>query len=418
MNFADVCKKVDEREEDLLDLFRQVIAVDNNVPPGNNYEQLIDILIPHFLAAGLSTEKVIIPEPLWREIPTAGLEGDRVNLVASMNTGKEPVTIYGHMDTVPVDDKWTVDPFGSLRIGDKIFGRGSSDMKGAIVCMAMALKWINEWNLPMKYDPTCVCCTDEEIGVYPGVYHLAKEGYIKGHVVCLDGTQEPRESLGAAGSVDIYVTTKGKSCHSGMNFLGINALEEMIPIMNELMLLKQVVEARESSIDGPPHPAAKSKKMTPMFNLDMIQSGTKSNIVPAECTLVINRRYIPEESFEDLMAEIYEAIARGKSKSKALDIAVKVQHSYPAVRFNPDSIYSKKMKEAKKVVQGYKDEEFIRYGVAGSTDMSFVQQVLQTDHIVMCGASRNGNNVHGADEFVLVSDLRALVKELIYYLCA
>ncbi len=408
---------VDSKEEELLDLFRDVIAIDNNVPPGKNYDQLVNTLIPHFEKAGLETEKVIIPEKLWKQIPTPGLEGDRVNLVASKETGKEPVTIYGHMDTVPVDDKWTVDPFGSKIEGDKIYGRGSSDMKGAIACLATALKIIEENNLPMHYDPICVVCTDEEIGVYPGVYHLAKEGYVKGHVVCLDGSQDPRESLASAGSIDIYITTKGKSCHSGMNFLGVNAVEEMIPVLNELMELKKKVEVRESKVKGPSHPDAKSEKMTPMFNLDVIKGGNKSNIVPSECTLVINRRYIPEETYEEVMREIEEAVKRGQDKSKALDIEIKVQHSYPAARYNPDSLYGKKMKEAKKLVQGYSDSDFTRYGIAGSTDMAFVQEVLNTEDIVMVGAGRSGNNIHGVDEYAHISDLKALVKELIYYLC-
>jgi len=102
---------------------------------------------------------------------------------------------------------------------------------------------------------------------------------------------------------------------------------------------------------------------------------------------------------------------------KALDIEIKVQHSYPAARYNPDSLYGKKMKEAKKLVQGYSDSDFTRYGIAGSTDMAFVQEVLNTEDIVMVGAGRSGNNIHGVDEYAHISDLKALVKELIYYLC-
>jgi succinyl-diaminopimelate desuccinylase len=408
---------VEEKEEELLDLLCKAIAIDNNVPPGHNYHEFADLFVPYFEAAGLKTEKVIVPEELWRQIPTPGLDGERVNLVAYKNTGKEPVTLYGHVDTVPVDDKWTFDPFGCEIRDGKVYGRGTSDMKGSIVALAIALKTIAELDLPMHFDPNCVLCTDEEIGVYPGVYHLAKEGYVKGHVICLDGSQDPRESLASAGSADIYVTTRGRSCHSGMNFLGVNALEEMIPIMNELMELKKLVEVRESAIDGPLNPKAPSRKMTPMFNLDVIHSGTKSNIVPAECTLIINRRYIPEEKFEDVMAEIYEAIEKGKAKSNALAVDVKVQHSYPAAKYNPGTPYAKRMKQAKMLVQGYKEDDFAAYGVAGSTDMSFVQQVLNTEDIVMVGAGRSGSNAHGADEFVYISDLKALVKELIYYLC-
>jgi len=409
---------VDAREKELIALVRGVIGIDNCVPPGRNYEQLADYLIPYFQAAGLETEKVVVPEALWRQIPTPGLEGDRVNLVARKATGKEPITIYGHVDTVPVDDSWTTDPFGGEIKDGKIFGRGTSDMKGAAASLLIALQVIKDLGLEMKFDPICCLCTDEEIGVYPGVYHLAKEGYLKGHVVCLDGGQDPRESLASAGSVDVYVTTKGKSCHSGLNFLGVNALEAMVPIMDELLKLKQEVEARESTVSGPPLPEARSHQLTPMFNLDVIRAGTKSNIVPAECILTINRRYIPEEKFEEVLSEIEAAIERGKSRSNALAVGIKVQHSYPAVKYNPDTEHAQKMRAAKVLVQGYRDDEFVRYGAAGSTDMSFVSQVLKTDDIVFNGGGRSGNNVHGVDEFAHIKDLKALAKELIYYLCA
>jgi succinyl-diaminopimelate desuccinylase len=408
---------VDDREEELVSLVRGVIGIDNCVPPGRNYEQLADYLIPYFQSAGLTTEKVVIPEPLWRQIPTPGLDGDRVNLVARKETGKEPVTIYAHIDTVPVDNRWTTDPFGGEIKDGKIYGRGTSDMKGAAASLIIALQVIKDLGLEMKFDPICCLCTDEEIGVYPGVYHLAKEGYLHGHVVCMDGSQDPREPLASAGSVDVYITTVGRSCHSGQNFLGVNALEAMVPIMAELLALKKVVEIRESAVDGPPLPGAPSTKLTPMFNLDVIRAGTKSNIVPGECTLIVNRRYLPEENFAAVMSEIEAAVERGKAKSNALAVEIKVQHSYPAVRYNPETEHAKKMKAAKMLVQGYRDDEFQRSGSAGSTDMSFVQQVLGTDDIVFSGGSRSGNNVHGVDEFAYIRDLKALAKELIYYLC-
>lgn len=418
MDLQKAFEMIDTREEELIALVRRVIGIDNCVPPGRNYEQLADYLIPFFQAAGLETEKVVVPEELWRQIPTPGLEGERVNLVAKKDTGKEPVSIYGHVDTVPVDASWTTNPFGGEIKDGKIFGRGTSDMKGAIASLLIALQVIRDIGLEMKFDPICCLCTDEEIGVYPGVYHLAKEGYLKGHVLCLDGGQDPRESLASAGSVDIYVTTKGKSCHSGLNFLGVNALEAMVPIMDELLQLKKEVEARESLVSGPPLPESRSRQMTPMFNLDVIRAGSKSNIVPAECTLVINRRYIPEEKYEDVISEIEAAVERGKAKSNALAVEIKLQHSYPAVKYNPDTEHAKKMRAAKILVQGYREDEFIRYGASGSTDMSFVQQVLKTDDIVFCGGGRSGNNVHGVDEFAYISDLKALAKELVYYLCA
>ena len=153
------------------------------------------------------------------------------------------------------------------------------------------------------------------------MYYLARKGYIPdGPIICMEGMQEPLDWLASAGCVDVSIKVKGKSCHSGMNFLGVNAIEESIPILDELMGLKKVVEKRESQVPGVKMPGAPSDKMTPMFNIDIIKGGTKSNIVPSSCDIVLNRRYIPEEKYDEVVEEIDEAINRGRKGSKALDV--------------------------------------------------------------------------------------------------
>jgi succinyl-diaminopimelate desuccinylase len=255
-----------------------------------------------------------------------------------------------------------------------------------------------------------------EIGGYPGVWHLAKEGYVKGHMLCLEGGQDPRIGLASAGSVDVTITTHGKSGHSGMNFLSINAIDAMLPIMNELAMLKAEVEQRESDVPGMDHPLAPSKQMTPMFNFAIINAGVKSNIVPSTCTLLINRRYIPDETYEQVTSEILAAVERGQEKSNAVEVTVDFFNVYPAMRLNPQGERMRKMKEAAMLVHGYKEEDFLAFGVSGSTDMANVQQVMGWDDIPFRGPGRIESRAHGADEFVVLDDVKAYIKELIYYL--
>jgi succinyl-diaminopimelate desuccinylase len=409
---------VEEKRQKLINVLRDIIHIDTSVPPGKNYDKMVNYLEPRFKEFGFNTERVVVPEAEVKKIPLP-LEGPRVNLVATKKAEKEPVTIYAHMDVVPIEQKWTVDPFEGVVKEGRVYGRGACDMKGSIACLLVALEVMKELNLEPAYDMICTLCTDEEIGMYPGVYHLAKEGYVKGHVLCLElGMQEPMIILAAAGCVDVTVTTLGKSCHSGMNFLGVNAVEAMIPILEELMNLKHEVEKRESKTSGFPMPNAPSDKMTPMFNIDIIQGGTKSNIVPAECSIVINRRYIPEEKYEDVCTEIQEAIDKGKKRSKALDVKVSYCHLYPAFTVDPDSKYAKKMRQAYKAVLGFKEEDYrIQAGMSGSTDMAWVAQVLKTDKFVGTAPFTMKNiSAHGADEYVEVRDLISVTKEIVYYL--
>lgn len=408
---------IEAKQDKTLERIRRVIGVNTVVPPGENYDVLVDYLEPQFQALGFKTERVTVPPAKVAQIPLP-LKGPRVNLVASRVTGKpEAVTIYAHMDVVPIEEGWKHDPFGAELDNGRIYGRGTADMKGTIASLLTALEVMHELNIEPRYDIHCILCTDEEIGVYPGAKYLAEQGYVKGHILCMEGTQEPREALASAGNVDFVITTIGKSCHSGRNYTGVNALEEMIPILNELMTLKREVEQRESSVPGDPHPQARTRMMNPMFNLDIIQAGVKSNIVPSSCAVTVNRRFIPEETYESVIGEVMDAIERGQQQSKALEVKVQVVKVYPSAKYDADSVYAKRMREAYKLAHGYKDEDFFRAGGGGSTDMADIAIICNTDKFVRCGMGRMAeSNAHGADESIRLSDLLAHTKELVWYL--
>lgn len=426
VNLDEIYSEVDNLDsEKIMDIMRTLISIDTTVPPANTYREYVDTISPYFKELGYSLEEVIVPEELVKQIPLP-LEGPRINLVATKNYGKEEfVSFYGHMDVVPAptdgQDKWRFPPFEATMIkSGKIYGRGTSDMKGAMACLILALQLINKLNLTPKFNIRVVNCTDEEVGVYPGVRYLAEKGYLKGIIFCMELAINPFITIGAAGTLDVVVETIGKSCHSGMNFLGVNALEEMIPILNELMELKRVVEKRESrDIPGLPRPGIKKKnKMTPMFNLDIIKAGEKSNIVPDSCTLTINRRIIPDEKYEDVKQEISDAIERGKAKSKAIDVKTTFNYIYPSLRIDPNSPNIGRFKKVMSLVQNIEEKDIAILGMSGSLDMGFVSQILNTNDIIVHGVLNLGSNVHGVNETIKLKDIKIYIKELIVFLCA
>ena len=418
-----IFEEVDNLERThIMEIMKALIGVDTTVPPGNTYSEYVDIILPYFKKLGFSSEKVVVPENLISEIPEP-LEGPRVNLVSIKNYGQEKdVTFYGHMDVVPApndgEKKWRFPPFEATMIkSGKIYGRGTSDMKGSMVCLILALEIIERLKLTPKYNISVVNCTDEEIGVWPGVRYLAENGYIKGTVFCMEGVTIPMIIIGTAGALNIVVESIGRSCHSGMNFMGINALEETVPILNELIELKRIVEVRESK-NIPGFLSTENRNMTPMFNLDIIHSGTKANIVPNLCTLLINRRIIPDENIEDVKKEINEAIERGKAKSKLLDVKVHFTYDYPPMiaDFNAPNIT--RLKKVIMKVQNISEEEIKPFGMAGSTDMGYISEIMKTNDIIFHGVGSGGSNSHGVNETIRLKDVLIYIKELIVFLCA
>ncbi|MHA1688984.1 MAG: M20 family metallopeptidase [Promethearchaeota archaeon] len=426
MNFEKIFKEVDElKKEDIMKIMKELIGVPTVVPPGDNYQEYVNTISPYFKELGYDLKEVVVPEELIKQIPY-DLKGPRVNLVATKNYGADKeISFYGHMDVVPAPDegakKWRFPPFEATMIGSgKIYGRGTSDMKGSMVALILALQLIEKLDLTPKYNINILNCTDEEIGIYPGVRYLAEQNYVKGTIFCMEGIVDPIIFAGCAGALNIIVEALGRSCHSGMNFMGINAIEEMIPILVELMKLKKIVEARESKdIPGFPRPGTDRQwNMTPMFNLDIIKGGEKPNIVPDLCTLTINRRTIPDEKYEDVKQEILDAIEAGKAKSKLLDVKTAFIYDYPPVKMDVNAPDILKLKEIMKIVQNIPEEKIRTVGLSGSTDMGYVAEILNTNDIIFYGVGNAGSNSHGVNETIKLRDLKTYIKELILFLCA
>ena len=424
VDIEQIFKEVDNLEkEHVMEIMRALVGVNTSNPPGNAYREFVDVISPYYKDLGYILEEVVVPEELLKQIPYP-IEGPRINLVVTKDFGQEKfVNFYGHMDVVPApndgEKKWRYPPFeATMTKGGKIFGRGASDRKGSLVCVILALQIIEKLNLKPKYNIKVFNCTDEEIGVYPGVQYLEEQGYIRKEDLFFntEGGINPFLAVGAAGALDVIVETVGRSAHSGLDLWGVNALEAMIPILNELMSLKADVIKRESKdIPGVPNfKTGEKRNMMAKFNIDVIRSGEKSNIIPDLCTIAVNRRYLPDEQYEDVKQEIQDAIDRGKSKSKALEVRTQYIHIYPPFTNDPNSPANLRLKKVMSLVQNIPENEIMTIGGSGSTDMG----VLTGYDVIIHGVTGVGSNNHGVNEFIKWSDVKLYTKELLAFLCA
>jgi succinyl-diaminopimelate desuccinylase len=426
IDFNQIYDEVDKLDrETIMDIMRTLIHINTTVPPGNSYRQYVDAISPYFKDLAYDLEEVVVPEGLIKQIPLT-LEGPRINLVATKEYGQKGyITFCGHMDVVPATDegsqKWRFPPFEATMIkSGKIYGRGVGDNKGSMVCLILALQIIERLNITPKYNIRVLNCTDEEIGFYPGIRYLTEQGYVTGTIFSIDYSIEPIILMGTAGDLEIDVKTIGRSSHSGLSLLGVNALEEMVPILVELMELKKQVESRQSKdIPGFPDPQTREKRnLSPLFNLDIIRSGEKSNIIPDLCHVIINRRVIPDESIEEVKNEIIDAIERGKAKSKALDVKISFKYSYPPLKVDINSPKIQRIKKVIQLVHKIPEEKIRETGMTYTFDVGFVAQILKTEEIIIRGVATAGSNTHGVNETIRIKDIKKFIKEIITFLCA
>jgi succinyl-diaminopimelate desuccinylase len=383
----------------LLDVLRDLIAFKTIAPPGSSYHEVIDYLVLVFKSMGFHTEKIVMPKEIFEaRCQDARLTGDRVNLRASLNVGaKETLVIYTHVDVVPAGDNWVTDPFEMFLKDGRAYGRGASDSKGAVAGLIAALQVLLKYG-NSKYNLSILLTTDEEVGGYSGLCFFADQGLIKGdYMLCMDGFSDDLV-IGSNGIITWEVVVHGKSAHSGSSFLGLNALEKSLPVMEAIMALKKEVQSKRSTLAASSAlEAVGVKNLMPILNITMINAGIKENIIPDRCVLRGDRRVIPEESMEEAMAQIENTI-----RSLDVDLDLKFFPGYPPMRMNPDHHWIEEVRGAIKKVTGTVPK---LSGAQGSLDQAYATEKTKIPTAVYGVGRQMESNVHAGDENVRVDDL-------------
>ncbi|MEZ3501424.1 M20 family metallopeptidase [Pantoea sp. KPR_PJ] len=410
--FNSALEKIVQDGTRIADDMRRMLSVDTCFPPGNGYAAFADLMTQLLSPMHFHFQRVSVPDALW-QAPDGSAQGERVNLLATLNSGAaENCNLYFHTDTVPAGDGWRFPPLALTEAEGRLYGRGAADMKGTIAAAMAAIRAAQACHLPLRFNPVFLLCTDEEGGLYPGIRYLAEQQQFSGHLLSFNGGAVPRIWAGCFGSLDLRVIVTGRSAHSGDPVEGINAIEAALPLMNALYQLKGQVEQRISAMPSPPH--YQGKPLTSLLTLAAVQGGSKGSTIPERFELLINRRYAPEEAFEDVWQELNRCITQAMAESRALHVAVQmIGHLAPVA--DPYGPHWPRWQAALSRGFGFPAASFRPWGSATSSDMGWVQQA-GIQEILLGGLARPDNRIHAADEFTTMADVIALSQSILAYL--
>lgn len=434
VHYSAAFKEVEANRDYILKMLQGLIRINTSAPPGRNYDKLVSLLETEFNRFGFWTERVVVPQAYLKKIPFE-LEGDRINLAAFKNSSgnNETVTTYAHMDVGPPGEPgpgeppWICDPFEGRLHGGNFYGRGALDMKGSIASLMGALKVMNDLELTPNYNMRCLFCTDEELGVYPGVQYLAERDYVQGHLLNLElGAQAPVLLKAYQGFIWLDIIATGKSRQGAVASAGTNVLEEIVPILNELLKLKKALRKKFSKIPTFALLNPSSPYLTPALSLSEIQSGVGTMFLPVDCTVRVGRRTIPEETFNFVVNEIKTLVQKVKSKNQlTIDVEIVPTEIYPAIEFEVDNPYMQKMKQARIAVHGGDPAywlggnvgDFIEGGFPALTDSASVKKIIPDIKFTgVSGVTVNNLTFHQINERIEISALLSMTKELVHYL--
>ncbi len=402
-----------------LETLDELVRIPTQVPPGENYEGAVDLMIEKLADLDFKVEKLIMPRELFekKNPRLSHLPGERANLSAIRNIGAEKTLLINtHLDVVPASANWSVPPFECTVRDGRIFGRGVADSKGGPAALLTVLSAMRELDIEPGYNLNIALTTDEEMGPYSGLCYLADLGKLEAdYFLSMDGDSDDI-TIASNGNVDWQIDVFGRSYHSGSSFLGVNAIERSIPVMNELMKLKTKVEKRRSNVPSSPVIYKKTglKTLVPVLNINIINAGVKQNIIPDRCTLKGDRRFIPEERFDDVCKEISEALSRVRQGNPDI-----------VLRWSCDEIYAPMLtdmnhpwvKEVQSAASGVAGREIGLAGAQGSLDVAYAVKVTGLPACCFGIGRRTESNAHADDENIRMEDLVMYMKFLARLMC-
>jgi succinyl-diaminopimelate desuccinylase len=211
---------------------------------------------------------------------------------------KAPLCLTGHLDVVPVGARpWTRDPFSGETDGDRLYGRGSSDMKAGVAAILLAAR-----SMAKRLAGTpgvVIILTAAEEGGCIGSRHLAEQRKLLGNAGAMV-VGEPTSNyplVGHKGSVKFHARFKGVSAHGSMPHLGVNAIYKAARALGKL-------EAFDFGV--PAHPVMGK----PTLNVGTIEGGNTVNAVPDSANIGVDIRTVPGmdhaallKSLQNLMEE-------------------------------------------------------------------------------------------------------------------
>lgn len=284
----------------LLTLTRKLVEQPSENPPGDE-NAVVAVL-----------EARLEDSPIPFEIERYDVEPGRPNLVAHAgDPDRGTVLLIGHTDVVPANaEDWSGDPYRLRRIGDRIIGRGTADMKGALAAKLLAAE-------SYLADPSsgrvtlAFVCDEEHEGI--GTCALVDRGVRADYAVIGEPTRL-QICTAQKGVVRYRIAVHGKSAHSGTPDRGTNAVKGLHRIIQRLEEFNE--ECRRTT----PHPLLTPETVT----VTEIEGGIAPNVVPDSAQLTVDWRLLPGDSIDQsqLDARIEDIVASLAVDDQPFDVIV------------------------------------------------------------------------------------------------
>ncbi|MGL5615973.1 MAG: YgeY family selenium metabolism-linked hydrolase [Sarcina sp.] len=330
-------------------------------------DEVVDIcreLISHYTVSGNEKAVVEAMENRFKKMGYDDVQIDKYGNVIGHIKGNKPgkkILFDGHIDTVPVPDetKWTHKPFAGEIANGKIYGRGTSDMKGQVAAMLSAVAYFAEdMKKDFAGDIYVAGVVEEEL--FEGVSAREISKNVKPDYVVIGECSELNLKVGQRGRAEIVVESFGKPAHSANPEKGINAVYKMSKFIEKVQGIETVVHPKLgkgilvlTDIKSSPYPGA--------------------SVVPEYCRATFDRRLLVGETLESVITPV-QKIAE---ELMAQDPEMKIKVSYAKGK---ETCFTGEVIEAERFFPGWlydEEDEFVQLALKGLKSVGLNPEITE-----------------------------------------
>ncbi len=434
-----ILNEIETNMEEYIEFLRKLVQTESYNPPGNEKNVALEI------------EKYLKNASIQCEIFSFG--ENRANLVAKLNNNfKGKILLYnGHMDVVPPGnvDEWKYPPLSAtIKRNKYIYGRGTTDMKGGLAGIIIALKILKKLGIKLSGNLIVNAVADEETGGKYGTKWCIDNEF-KSFNPNFSIVAEPTRlkplphviSIGERGRLIIKIITNGISTHSSWPFMGKNAIYMMSDIIQNLYKLDDYIpkikpplsleELKSLISDALPRPDLIDKILNeqPMLNsvlialtqftksLTIIKGGIKDNVVPDRCEAIMDFRLLPGQNIEPifnalkkLIEEDLGYVLKKEPIGEPEEVFVyleNIQYSEPS--YWEDWKNSSVLKDLYNIIEKAYSKKPFYFLFPASADASHFRNKDYCIETVMFGPG-SGASAHSTDEYIEIQDYINAIK--------
>lgn len=371
-------------EADLVALTTALVAAGGE-NPGGTEEATVQVLTEFSRAAGL-------------DVATETVAEGRPNFTAVLPGGSMPGMLFlGHSDVVPAGTGWERPPFEPYIRDGRLFGRGSTDMKGGLAAVLIALQALKAAGIELPFNAALACTVDEEdlgIGIRAYTASAAADPAFSYSACVVAEPTDLETVIGCRGDSYIELKVTGKSAHSGRPADGRNAIDAAARILELVRKDHALLQEKQDPLLG-----------AGTWNIGLIQGGTGTSMVAAECTVSLDRRLMPDDDAQQILDRLLAQVREAGIDTDGISVSARVTMEMPGFRTPEDHPL---VSNSVAALADAGVDSAIR-GWTAACDGGFVVRDLGVPAIVM-GPGGLNDQAHQVNESVSIAEVVAAAR--------